>query len=282
MKVHPVIRVLWIAIHILVAASFIAVLYGIAWEYSTRSYLQGFADATIPANDNPEQKVESILIWIAEGPARRSAENPAALSQRDPADTLNFQQLLRVCGTATNAFVNLAEVSGLPTRRLLLRDASRNTKHVVAEVYIGSRWILVDPAYHTIFHFPDGRLVTRADMLDLNTFRQVTSVIPDYPQDYTYESTARVRLSRIPVVGRFLRGFFNAVWPSWEDSINWTLLLERESFAMLSAALVFLFLFLAARELLSFYMSRRLGITGHRLRDQFVQLRRAASYDAGQ
>ena len=281
MKVHPVIRVVWIGVHILLAASLIAVFYGIAWEYSTRSYLRGFADAIIPANDNSEQKAESILIWIAEGPARRRTENPAALSQRDPADTLNFQQLLQVCGTATNAFVNLAEVSGLPARRLLLLDGSRGAKHVVVEVSIGGRWVLVDPAYHTIFHMPDGRLVTQKDMLNLNTFRQVTSVIPNYPQNYTYESTAHVRLSRVPVVGPFLRRIFNRVWPAWEDSINWTLLLERASFGMLCTAVVIFSLLLVFRELLSSYMTRRLGITGHRLRDQFAHLRRATTHGAG-
>lgn len=257
-------------------------MYGFAWEYSTRSYLRGFADAIIPANDNSEQKAESILIWIAEGPARRSTENPAALSQRDPADTLNFHQLLEVCGTATNAFVNLADISGLPARRLLLLDADRGAKHVVSEVYIGGRWILVDPAYHTIFHMPDGRLVTQKDMLNLDTFHRVTSVIPNYPQDYTYESTAHVRLSRIPVVGPLLRRTLNVVWPTWEDSVFWTLLLERESFAMFCGAVVIFLLFLVVRELLSFYMSRRLGITGHRLRDQFAYLRRATTHGAGQ
>ena len=44
----------------------------------------------------------------------------AILSARDPQDTLNYHQLLEVCGSATNAFLNLSRSTGLQARRLLL------------------------------------------------------------------------------------------------------------------------------------------------------------------
>jgi len=272
MKKHPIVRVCWYGINILLIASFVAVLYGIGWEFSTRSYLRGFADAIIPSSDSPEQKAEAILAWIADGPARRTTSDPAALSLRDPVDTLNFQQLLQVCGTATNAFVNLAQSSGMNARRLLLLDKNRLSKHVVVEVLVGDRWIVVDPSYHTVFRLPDGRLVTRTDLQDPNIFRLVTQGIPNYPQIYTYESTVHIRLSRIPVVGGHLRTIFNFVWPSWEESINWTLLVERESFAMLCASIALFCFALALRFLLGWYCSSRLGIAPVRLRDQIVRV----------
>jgi Transglutaminase-like superfamily len=271
MKKHPVVRFGWYAINTLLIISFLAVLYGIGWEYSTRSYLRGFSDAIIPASDNPEQKAESILAWIANGPARRTTTNPAALSLRDPTDTLNFQQLLEVCGTATNAFVNLAQSAGLQARRLLLLDGNLLTKHVVVEVLVGGRWIVVDPAYHTIFRLPNGQLVTRTDLLDLAIFRQVTSVVPNYPQDYTYESAVHLRLGRIPVVGKSLRKDLNFIWPAWEESINWTLLLERDSFAMLFCSAVFFCFTLAIRFLFVWYCSSRLGIVEVRIRDRIAK-----------
>ncbi|MBZ5659129.1 MAG: transglutaminase-like domain-containing protein [Acidobacteriia bacterium] len=272
MKRHPLIQVCWFAINCLLIVSLAAALYGIGWEFSTRSFLKGFTDAIIPASDNPEQKAEAILAWIANGPARRSTTNPADLSLRNPEDTLNFQQLLQVCGTATNAFVNLAESTGLRTRRLLLLNGNRASKHVVAEVLVGDRWIIVDPSYHTIFRKRDGQLVTQSDLRNLQTFREVTEGIPNYPQTYTYESTAHVRLRRIPVVGRYLRGIFNVIWPSWEESINWTLLVERDSFAMAVVSFVFFFFLLALRFLFSWYCSKRLGISRVRLRDRIVRV----------
>ncbi len=272
MKRHPVIQVCWYAINCLLIVSLGAVLYGIAWEYSTRSFLKGFSDAIIPASDNPEQKAEAILAWIADGPARRSTPSPAALSLRNPEDTLNFQQLLHVCGTATNAFVNLAESAGLPSRRLLLLDQKRESKHVVAEVLVGDRWIVVDPSYHTVFRLPDGQLVTQSDLRDPRIFREATQAIPNYPQSYTYESTAHVRLSRIPIVGPHLRRVLNAVWPSWEESINWTLLVERDSFALLTVSLVLFCFLLAMRFLFGWYCSNRLGIPRVRWRDRIVRV----------
>jgi hypothetical protein len=271
MKTHPIIRACWFAVNVLLAASLVAVLYGAGWEFSTRSYLKGFSDAIIPASDDTEQKVEAILQWMAHGPVRRSSADPGDLPARNPEETLNIQQLLQVCGTATNAFVNLAQSSGLHARRLLLLDQSRSSKHVVVEVLMGDRWIVVDPSYHFIMRLPDGHLATRTELKDPAIFRAATQSIPNYPVVYTYESTAHVRLRRIPWIGQYLRPIFNFIWPSWEESINWTLLVERESFAMLVASL-FLFCFaLAARFFLGWFCRTKLGIPRERLRDQILR-----------
>ena len=171
MKKYPFIRVCWFAINLLLAVSLGAVLYSATWEYSTRSYLKGFSDAIIPSSDNPEQKVEAILTWMAHGPARRSASDSSVLANRDPEDTLNVEQLLEVCGTATNAFVNLAQSSGLPARRLLLLNEQRVSKHVVVEVLIDNRWIIVDPSFRTVLRLPDGRLVTRVELQESGYFQ---------------------------------------------------------------------------------------------------------------
>ena len=142
----------------------------------------------------------------------------------------------------------------------------------MAEIMVGDRWVVVDPAYHTILRKPDGQLVTQSELRNPETFREVTKVIPDYPQSYTYESTAHVRLSRIPIFGRNLRGLLTAIWPSWEEFFNWNLLVERDSFAMLAVSLVFFCFLLAVRFLLGWYCSRRLGIERVRLRDRIAHV----------
>ncbi len=271
MKNHPIIRACWFAANMLLAVSLVAVLYSVGWEFSTRSYLKGFSDAIIPASDDPEQKVEAILQWMAHGPARRTATDPSGLAARNPEDTLNIQHLLEVCGTATNAFVNLAQSSGLHARRLLLLDPDGLSKHVVVEVLFGDRWVVVDPSYHFIPRLPDGHFATRTELKDPANFRAATQSIANYPAIYTYESTVHVRLARIPWIGRYLRGIFNVIWPPWEETINWTLLVERESFAMLVASISLLCFALAARLLLGWYCRSKLGIARERLRDQILR-----------
>jgi hypothetical protein len=268
MKKYPAVRVCWYVVNVLLAVSLGAVLYGAVWEYSTQSYLKGFSDAIIPASDNPEQKVEAILAWMAHGPARRSVVDTGDLGMRDPEDTLNIEQLLTVCGTATNAFVNLAQSSGLHARRLLLLDEKRTSKHVVVEVLIDGRWVVVDPSYRSFLRLPDGRLVTRAELQNPDILRAATQAIPNYPQSYSYERTVHVRMRRIPIAGTYLRRILNYIWPSWETTINWTLLVERESFAMLVASSLLLCFAVAMRLLLAWYCFRRLGIRRIRLRDQ--------------
>jgi hypothetical protein len=271
MKKHPIIQTCWFAANALLVVSLVAVLYSVGWEFSTRSYLKGFSDAIIPASDDPEQKIEAILQWMAHGPVRRSAADPGGLAARNPEDTLNIQQLLEVCGTATNAFVNLAQSSGLPARRLLLLDQYGLSKHVVVEVLIGARWVVVDPSYHFILRLPDGHFPTRTELKVPATFRAATQSIPNYPAAYTYESTVHIRLARIPWIGRRLRGILDFIWPLWEEAINWTLLVERESFATLVASMFFFFFALAARLLLGWYGKSRLGIARERLRDQILR-----------
>jgi Transglutaminase-like superfamily len=265
--------VCWFAANVLLAASLAAVLYSVAWEFSTRSYLKGFSDAIIPASDRPEQKVEAILQWMAHGPERRNAADPGGLGDRNPEETLNIQRLLEVCGTATNAFLNLAQSSGLNARRLLLLDQSGSSKHVVVEVMLGDRWAVVDPSYHFILRLPDGHFATRAELTDPAIFRAATQSISNYPSTYTYERAAHVRLERIPWIGRHLRGIFNFIWPGWEEAINWTLLVERESFAMLVSSILLLCIAMAARLLLGWYCREKLGIARERLRDQILRAR---------
>jgi len=271
MKNHPIIRACWFAVNALLFFSLVAVLYGAGWEFSTRSYLKGFSDAIIPASDDPEQKIEAILQWMAHGPVRRSAADPGGLAARNPEDTLNVQQLLEVCGTATNAFVNLAQSDGLRARRLLLLDQYGQSKHVVVEVLLGNRWVVVDPSHHFILRLPDGHFPTRTELKDPAILRAATQSMPTYPVIYTYESAVHVRLARIPWIGRRLRVIFNFIWPSWEEAINWTLLVERESFAMLVASIFLLCFALAARFLLGWYCRSKLGIARERLRDQILR-----------
>jgi hypothetical protein len=268
---HPIVRAFWWLINAVMIISLAAVVYGAGWEYSTRSYLKGFSDAIIPASDDTDQKIEAILQWMAHGPERRSTADAGALPARDPEATLNVQQLLNVCGTATNAFVNLAQSSGLRARRLLLLDDRGLSKHVVVEVLDHGRWLIVDPSYRVILRLPDGSFPTRADLKDPAVFRAATQNIPNYPPIYSYETTVHVRLARIPWIGKHLRGIFNFLWPTWEESINWTLLVERESFAMLIVSLLLLFMVLAARFLLAWYCRARLGIARNRLRDQILR-----------
>jgi|SRR5215472_771062 len=271
MKDHPILRACWPVVNVLLLVASAAVIFSIGWEFSTRSYLKGFSDAIIPASDDPEQKIEAILQWMAHGPARRNTPDQGGLANRNPEETLNVQSLLNVCGTASNAFVNIAQVSGLRARRLLLLDENGSSKHVVVEVLLGGRWIVVDPSHHFILRLEDGRAATRAELKDPAVFRAATSVVPDYPPSYTYESTVHVRLTRIPWIGKRLRRIFDFIWPSWEESLNWTLLVERESFAMLTASVFLLCFALAARLLLGWYCGSKLGISRTRFRDQIVR-----------
>ena len=269
---HQVFRGIWWATNLLLGASLVCLVYAGGWEFSVRQYLGGFSDAIVPATATPEQKAEAILGWMRSGPPRNTAEDLGALSQRDPQRTLNYQQLLAVCGTATNAFLNLSRSAGLSTRRLLLLTPQRSVKHVVAEVLIDGRWVVADATYRVLLRDAQGHLLTRSELRNPTIFAQATRSIPNYAPEYSYENVAHVRLARLPMDGFHLRSVLNAIAPQWEESADWSLLLERESYFVFFTALVFsVFLFLL-RTLLAWYADRRLKIPRFRLRERVVRV----------
>jgi hypothetical protein len=264
-------RAAWWATNLLLAAAIFSVLYAGAWEHSLRRYLDGFSDAIVPDAWTPEQKVDAILSWMRNGPARPAATNLEELSRRDPESTLNYEELLSECGSATNAFLNLARASDLSARRLLLLNPDRRTKHVVAEVLIKQRWIIVDPAYRIIMRDAQGRFLTRKDLQDPALFAQAISTVPNYPSTYNYDHFAHVRLARLPLQGLGLRRVLDWISPGWDEALDWNLLLERKSFFVLFVSTVACVFFLLLRLLLAWYADRGLRIPRFHLREHVVR-----------
>jgi len=142
---------------------------------------------------------------------------------------------------------------------------------VVAEVLINDRWIIVDPTYRVIMKDARGRFLTRKELQDGAVFSEAISAIPDYPREYNYDRFAHVRLARLPLDGLHLRPLLDRVYPGWEEAVDWSLLLERESFfyLVLSAAATLSFLLL--RAALAWYADHRLRIPRFHLREHAIR-----------
>jgi hypothetical protein len=266
---HWAYRSVWFGVNALLVVSLWFVCYTMTWEYSTRRYLKGFSDAIVPALATPEEKIAAIVAWMAHGPARLPAAPVGVTQDRDPTDTLNYEALLKVCGSATNGFINLADSSGLSARRLLLLDPDQGTKHVVAEVSLNGRWIIVDPSFRTILRGANGQLLTRGDLADPAVFSFATRDIPHYDPSYNYAQTAHVHLRRIPFFGALTQRLLDRFLPEWSDSPVASLLFERESLAAVVASLLALLLLFLLRISLRWYGEVRLGIQPIRVRKQF-------------
>lgn len=269
---HPMFRAVWITVTVLLGLSFIFAAYSAVWEFSTRRYLAGFSDAIVPATSPGDEKVEAILNWMAHGPARRISEPNSSQADRDPTDTLNYDALLRVCGTATNAFINLVDTGHMQVRRLLLVDSRQMTKHVVAEVLVNGRWIIADPSFRVVMRGADGKALTREELADPAIFAAATRNIPGYDPSYTYDHVVHIRLARIHAIGILFRRILDHFVPGWEGSPTMTLLVERESFAALVCSLLLLIFLILLRASLRWYGEKRLGVQSVRIRQQ---LRRA-------
>jgi hypothetical protein len=270
-QVHRLFRAMWVVVNGLLVLSLFLAMYAVGWEYSTRRYLTGFSDAIVPATAPDEEKIEAILNWMAHGPARYPSFPSDLIPDRDPTDTLNYYALLQVCGTATNAFINLIDAGHMKVRRLLLLDKRDMTKHVVAEVLVGGRWIIVDPAFRAVLRSADGRTLTREELSNPATFIDATHGIPRYDPRYSYDHTAHIRIGRLGYLGTPVQRILDSLVPGWESSTIMTIFVERESYAaMISAFLLFAFLLLLRISLL-WYAHARLSIRPIRIRENFLR-----------
>jgi len=184
-----------------------------------------------------------------------------------------FAQLAgtRVLLIEPNATTRAILAETLRARRLLLLTPDNNTKHVVAEVFIGGRWIIVDPTYRVILKDAAGNFLTRKDLQNPAIFEQAVSVIPKYPREYTYDHFAHVRLARLPYLGFGLKKVLSTVFPGWEEAIDWSLLLERESFFYLVLSISAILFFLLLRVVLAWYADSRLRIPRFHFREHAVR-----------
>lgn len=260
----------WLSNSLLIVALIASVATG-AWESSVREYLRGFSDAIVPEASTPIDKVQAILGWMRKGPPRLEVTSPSSVSPRDPEDTLNYRQLLTVCGSATNAFLNLSRSAGLETRRLLLLTPERSTMHVVAEVFLDNRWVVVDPTYRAILRDKQGNMLTRRDLQNPQVFEEATSLIPHYTKTYSYQSFAHVRISALPFHGFQIRQRLDRFLPGWDEYLDWSLLLERRSFLCLFLSLGAFLFFAGLRVILAWLADHRLGAPRFHFRENLAR-----------
>ena len=266
---------LWRFVNLLIIVSFALLIFGLFWNHLTHEYLRGFADAIVPLNGSDEKKAEALLGWLSDTPGRAEGFAKNALDERDPVDVLHDEKLLKVCGSTANAFINLAAVAGLESRRLLLVTETGEAKHVTAEVLIGGRWVVVDPTTGSMFKDASGRLLTKEELRDPEVFLDAISRIPRYPAMYSFERTAYFHLERLPLVGRPLRRILNRLLPGWDTALDWGYLPEHPSLWPVLASLVLLGFGIPFRFLLDWYGRKRLQVNRTRFRQRLARASQA-------
>ncbi len=243
--------------------------YGLDWTYATRTYLKGFSDAIIPLEGSEEKKTEALLRWFREEPQRLGTSVEGTEKLRDPVTIVQNTYLLKVCGSASNAFINLADAAGLKTRRLLLLADSGNVIHVVAEVKWGDRWVVVNPQQGLVYRDHLGHALSKEELRNPSLFRDAISGMPGYNPEYDFQHTHHLHLARIPL-GNFLRRTLTYFFPQWEESVNWAYIPENPSLWPIIIAIPLFFLGNLLNWLVGFYGRKRLGIEtpglGHQLR----------------
>jgi hypothetical protein len=251
--------------------------YGSIWNLSTRRYLKGFSDAIIPLEGSEQERTEALLRWFRHEPQRLEASGAGMGGTRDTVIIVRDARLLKVCGSATNAFINLAATADLKTRRLLLLAKSGTAMHVVAEVKWGDRWVVVDPQQGGVFRDHLGRALSKEELRDPMVFRDAISGMPGYNPEYTFERTIHIHLRRIPF-GSFLRRTLTHFFPGWEEAVNWSYIPENPSLWPILISIPLFFLGMILNWVLGWYERKKLGYIAPGLRARLLRAGRALVY----
>ena len=116
-----------------------------------------------------------------------------------------------------------------------------------------------------------GRALTRKELQNPATFRAAIGNVLNYPADYSYDRYAHVRLARLPLDGFHLRKLLESVLPGWDETFDWSLLLERESFLVLVTNAMITAMLMALRFLLAWYADRQLQVSRFHFREHFLR-----------
>ncbi len=265
MKARTLFFPVWWLSNALLAVVLVATIWSGVSEFYVRQYLKGFSNAIVPQAASPQQKVEAILAWMSEGPPRLRADHSEDLSPRDSEETVNYQHLIEVCGSATNAFLFLSRSAGLETRRLLLLTPEHTTKHVVAEVYLNGRWVIVDPAYRVVMKDARGNLLTRKDLQNPETLREATRSLADYRPEYTYERCAHLSLTGLPFHGASVQKLLDRLIPGWDEYLDSSVPLERRSFLYFFVSVSSLIFLVLLRAVLAWMADHYLHVPRYHL-----------------
>jgi hypothetical protein len=133
------------------------------------------------------------------------------------------------------------------------------------------RWVIVDATYRAFMKDAQGNYLTRKDLQNPELFRQATSVLPSYPQEYTYEKFAHVRVAALPFQGTQVRRLLDRVFPNWDEYVDWSLLLERRSVLYLFIAGTALIVLLLVRLILAWLADHHLRIPRFHLRSNLTR-----------
>jgi transglutaminase-like putative cysteine protease len=130
---------------------------------------------------------------------------------KNPVTVLRSSELLKICGSASAAFVFLARSLGIPARVLLLLNERGVTKHVVAEVWLDGRWVVVEPTFGLAMKDGNGRWLSKEELRDLATLRQATRHVA-YPPTTPMTEQATSTGGKCPwSVNGWATGFGNEV-----------------------------------------------------------------------
>lgn len=124
------------------------------------------------------------------------------------------------CGSFTSVVGRLLVSAGYPIRILQMHCGPDPACHILLEVQLDGRWVVVDPSYNLLFQNTDGSIASY-DQLHHNFSAYAAQTPRDYNPAYRFEDARRTNWDKIPVLMPLLRGLLNATMgETWTNELS--------------------------------------------------------------
>jgi hypothetical protein len=255
----------------LLAISSLLCLWQLALFAVDSSFVDGIC-AVVARPDLPaEQRTLQLFRWVNtyDDDAMPSSAATPPRGLLTPRAMIEHRAYFRAnCGSKAWLLAILARHAGLQARELRLCDAHHLARHVVCEILVGNRWVVLDPTVDLDFRRRDGQLAT-ADELRDPVLLAINARRAEYydRQLWQFTHAERLHFEKVPLVGGLLRRLASRLTGRPAEEIAVPAALEQPRLVAAGSLAAFALLALAGTALLA---RRRGRATQHRVqRDQF-------------
>ncbi len=121
-----------------------------------------------------------------------------------------------ICGSYTAVFTRLAQAAGYSVRIAQMRCGATKGCHMLNEVLLDGRWVVMDAYYNLVLTNPDGLPATFADISG-RFGRYESQLPPEYDRNFDFSGVTRTNWEKYPLVLPAIRRV--AVWLSSEEAV---------------------------------------------------------------
>lgn len=187
-------------------------------DYVFDRIVETATDATMSSSEVVDTLLHTTHQMVASRRAFVGDHRPPSLRRAMLSSDMQLQEV-GACGTQVHVLARLLQRARYDVRIAQMRCGDILACHIVVEVLLDGRWVVLDPLYDLAFEREDGLLASFAEVsADWNLYK--SQVPSGYDPRYSYEGVRYANWSKIPVILPLARDVLAVVMQSDVETVS--------------------------------------------------------------